>query len=45
MKKEDEQLGIYLDYLSPYSPDLNPIEFVWKSFKKIQQACSELIIC
>ncbi|MCW7076570.1 MAG: transposase, partial [Candidatus Syntrophoarchaeum sp.] len=28
------QLGIYLVYLPPYSPDLNPIEFVWKSIKR-----------
>ena len=29
-KKEGEQLGMYLVYLPPYSPDLNPIEFIWK---------------
>lgn len=28
-------LGIYLVFLPPYSPDLNPIEFIWKSIKKI----------
>ena len=35
VKKEAEQLGIYLVYLPPYSPDLNPIEFVWKSIKRV----------
>jgi len=35
VKKECEQLGMYLAYLSPYSPDLNPIEFIWKSIKKL----------
>jgi len=29
-----EQLGIKLVYLPPYSPDLNPIEFIWKSIKR-----------
>jgi len=28
-------VGIYLVYLPPYSPDLNPIEFIWKSIKRI----------
>jgi transposase len=27
-------LGINLIYLPPYSPDLNPIEFIWKSIKR-----------
>lgn len=27
--------GIYLVFLPPYSPDLNPIEFVWKSVRRI----------
>jgi putative transposase len=30
-----EEIGIELVYLPPYSPDLNPIEFIWKSIKKI----------
>ncbi|MHC1574103.1 MAG: transposase, partial [Candidatus Syntropharchaeales archaeon] len=34
VKKEGEQLGMYLVYLPPYSPDLNPIEFVSKSIKR-----------
>lgn len=29
-----EEAGIYLLYLPPYSPDLNPIEFLWKSAKR-----------
>jgi len=28
-------LGIILVYLPPYSPDLNPIEYIWKSIKAI----------
>jgi len=27
-------LNIILVFLPPYSPDLNPIEFIWKSIKK-----------
>jgi putative transposase len=27
-------LNIKLVFLPPYSPDLNPIEFIWKSIKK-----------
>ena len=30
-----EEIGIKLVYLPPYSPDLNPIEFIWKSIKKV----------
>ena len=29
------QLGITLCYLPPYSPDLNPIEFLWKDLKRL----------
>ena len=29
------ELGIYLIHLPPYSPDLNPIESIWKSIKRI----------
>ena len=28
------ELGIKLCYLPPYSPDLNPIEYLWKDLKK-----------
>ena len=30
-----QQLGITLCYLPPYSPDLNPIEFLWKDLKRL----------
>jgi putative transposase len=29
------KIGVYLIYLPPYSPDLNPIEFIWKSIKRV----------
>jgi len=35
VKKKAEELGIYFVYLPPYSPDLNPIEFIWKSIKRV----------
>jgi putative transposase len=35
VKKRAEELGIYLVYLPPYSPDLNPIEFLWRSIKRV----------
>jgi len=35
VKKKAKELGIYLVYLPPYSPDLNPIEFIWKSIKRV----------
>lgn len=34
VKEKAKELGIYLVYLPPYSPDLNPIEFIWKSIKR-----------
>jgi putative transposase len=30
-----EECGIKLIILPPYSPDLNPIEFIWKSMKRV----------
>jgi putative transposase len=33
--REAEELGTYLVYLPPYSPDLNPIEFLWRSIKRV----------
>jgi transposase len=30
-----QALGIYLVFLPPYSPDLNPIECLWKSIKRV----------
>ncbi len=35
VKDKAIELGIYLVYLPPYSPDLNPIEYIWKSIKRI----------
>jgi transposase len=29
-----ERLNIFLVFLPPYSPDLNPIEFIWKDIKR-----------
>ena len=29
------ECGIDLVYLPPYSPDLNPLEFIWKSIKRV----------
>ena len=34
VRKKARELGIYLVYLPPYSPDLNPIEYIWKSIKR-----------
>jgi len=30
-----QALGIYLVFLPPYCPDLNPIEYIWKSIKRV----------
>ncbi|OPX78146.1 MAG: Integrase core domain protein [Methanosaeta sp. PtaB.Bin039] len=30
-----EEFGIKLVFLPPYSPDLNPIEFIWRSIKRV----------
>lgn len=35
LKNHNEELGIELVFLLPYSPDLNPIEYIWKSIKRI----------
>jgi putative transposase len=29
------ECGIALVHLPPYSPDLNPLEFIWKSIKRV----------
>ncbi len=34
VRKMVGKLNIRLIYLPPYSPDLNPIEFIWKSIKR-----------
>jgi len=33
-REKAEQLGIFLTYLPPYSPDLNPIEQIWRCLKR-----------
>jgi transposase len=35
VREKAKELGLYLVFLPPYSPDLNPIEFIWKSIKRI----------
>ena len=42
VKEEAEKLNISLVYLPPYSPDLNPIENVWKSVKRVVSEKSPL---
>lgn len=33
-REKAKELNIHLVFLPPYSPDLNPIEYIWKSIKK-----------
>ena len=35
VQEKARELGIYLVYLPRYSPDLNPIEQIWKSIKSV----------
>ena len=35
VREKASELDIYLVYLPPYSPELNPIEYVWKSIKRV----------
>jgi transposase len=35
VRQTAKELDIYLVYLPPYSPNLNPIEFIWKSIKRV----------
>ena len=35
VNEKANELNMSLIFLPPYSPDLNPIEFIWKSIKKI----------
>ena len=35
VKKRAAELGIHLVFLPAYSPDLNPIEYIWKSLKRV----------
>jgi transposase len=38
VKEAIASVGAHLDYLSPYSPDLSPIEKCWSKFKAILRA-------
>jgi transposase len=40
VRDKAKELGLFLVYLPPYSPDLNPIEFIWKSIKRILSTSS-----
>ncbi len=44
VKEEAEKMNISLVYLPPYSPDLNPIDNIWKSVKKLVSEVSLLDI-
>jgi transposase len=35
VRQKAKELDIYLVYLPSYSPNLNPIEFIWKSIKRV----------
>ena len=35
VREKATELNIELIYLPPYSPDLNPIEYLWKNIKRI----------
>jgi putative transposase len=35
VREKASELNIELIYLPPYAPDLNPIEYLWKSIKRI----------
>ena len=35
VREKAQELDIYLVYLPSYSPDLNPIEYIWKSIKRV----------
>jgi putative transposase len=43
VKEKAEELNILLLHLPPYSPHLNPIEYVWKSIKRIISIISPLL--
>jgi putative transposase len=40
VRDKAKELGLFLVYLPLYSPDLNPIEFIWKSIKRILSVSS-----
>lgn len=35
VRKKAKELGVYLVYLPRYSPDLNPIEYIWRGIKRV----------
>ena len=43
VKAMAERLDITFVFLPPYSPDLNPIEFIWKSIKR--EISSMFLMC
>ena len=43
VKVTAKRLGITFVFLPPYSPDLNPIEFIWKSIKR--EISSMFLMC
>ena len=43
VRRTAQLLDIILVFLPPYSPDLNPIEFIWKSIKK--EISSRFLMC
>ena len=45
VRDKARELGLYLVYLPPYSPDLNPIEFIWKSIKRILSVSTVRDLC
>jgi putative transposase len=45
VRDKARELGLYLVYLLPYSPDLNPIEFIWKSIKRILSVSTVRDLC
>jgi transposase len=45
VKEKAKELGLYLVFLPPYSPDLNPIEFIWKSIKRVLSITTVRDLC
>jgi len=42
MRRKAEKLNIVLVHLPPYSPDLNPIEQIWRAIKRVQSPLKTL---